>query len=269
MGSWIHQAIQVGAIALIGYVGLFIGFMVLSDHSIYHPPKPTDFKPSDTTHTIQVGNQTVAATYLPNKDSEYVILFSHGNAADLGRLQPMLEFFHQQGYAILAYDYPGYSISSGRPSESAIYQTVEAVYDYMITTLAIAPEKILAYGRSLGSGPSVHLAKHKKVGGLVLEAPFTSVFRVYTHVPLFPYDKFNNARKISKVREPILIVHGEKDDIVPFWHGLELFDKAQSPKMHLWLEDADHNDVIFKGGERYWQTLESFIQFIQSNKENS
>ncbi|GAX10796.1 hypothetical protein FisN_1Hh337 [Fistulifera solaris] len=164
---------------------------------------------------------------------------------------------------LFAYDYSGYGMGMkhGPPSEEHCYADIEAAYDYLRNTLGIPAQNIVLYGRSLGSGPSCHLAaqtamKSKEdaeygsndgpVGGLILHAPFLSVYRVVVDTGCTLYgDKFPNLDVIPMVNSPTLLIHGTSDQIVPFHHSERLFDAL--PKScqarPLYIEGMSHNNV--------------------------
>lgn len=266
MNSFLSHTASTLYFLLVCYLILFLMFVLLSDLSIFLPPRPTTFTPGENTHRVQVGDKNIMMVYLPNPNSKYTLLLSHGNAEDLGTLMPLLKYYHHKGYAVVGYDYQGYGLSEGRANERRTYQDIEAVYRYMKSNLNIDPKTIIAYGRSLGSGPTMELAINHDLFAVVLEAPFVSAFRVVTHWPLFPYDKFKNNKKVQKVDEPILVIHGKKDSVIPFWHGQKLFDLAQSPKQHYWIEDANHNDILQITADDYWGRLSDFINFAEKQK---
>lgn len=133
---------------------------------------------------------------------------------------------------------------------------------YLRTQQQLRPEQILVFGRSVGGGPSVELAAHYPVGGLILESAFTSAFRVITHIPIFPFDKFNNLGKISSVSCPVLVIHGREDEVIPFWHGETLYANVLSSKMCLWVPSAHHDDVMWMAGDRYWEALAEFTKSL-------
>jgi pimeloyl-ACP methyl ester carboxylesterase len=91
----------------------------------------------------------------------------------------------------------------------------------------VPPERIILYGYSVGTGPSVYLAARRPVAGLILESPFVSTFRVMTKIPLFPVDKLRNLHEIKRVHCPVLVLHGTRDTIIPFWHGQQVFAASQ------------------------------------------
>jgi fermentation-respiration switch protein FrsA (DUF1100 family) len=205
----------------------------------------------------------ISATYLPNPNATFTVLFSHGNAEDIGDDQPLLERIREAGFAVLAYDYQGYGTSEGKPTERHAYDDEDAAYNFLVQTMHIQPTKIIAFGRSVGTGPATDLASRLPVAGLILESAFTSTFRVMTGVSVFPFDRFDNLYKINRVHRPILIIHGTQDSVINAVHGRELFAAANEPKQAFWVEGANHNDVAFIAGARYSDALKAFAITIQ------
>ncbi len=207
----------------------------------------------------------ISALYLSEPNSEFTVLYSHGNAEDIGDIREVLEAFRNKGFSVLAYDYHGYGTSSGTPSEKNTYEDAEAAYEYLVGKLGCPPDRIIALGRSLGGGAATHLACRKKLAGLILEGAFVTAFRTATHFPLLPFDKFRNIDKIKQVHCPILVIHGKNDEIVPFWHGEKLFETANEPKLKFWVDGAGHNDLFWVAGNRYWDTIKKFTDVIRAN----
>lgn len=229
-------------------------------------PQPSSYQ--DTSEILKLtsaDNIQISAVYLPNRASRYTILFSHGNAEDLGDIQPVLEQLHSIGFSVFAYDYRGYGTSQGRPSEHNAYRDIDAAYNYLTQNLSIPPQQIIAYGRSVGGGPTVDLAVRQTIAGLILESTFMSAFRVVIPFPIFPFDKFHNIDKIKKVKCPVLVMHGKADEVVHFQHGQRLFAVAPEPKRYLWVEQAGHNDLMWVAGDRYAATLKEFAHLLQSS----
>lgn len=240
------------------YLCLLIYGFFFSDNLIFYPQPPSY---SDRPGIIKLkvaGNTSISAAYLPAKDAKFVVLYSHGNAEDVGDLLPLMEMFKERGFSAMTYDYEGYGTSNGKPSEKNVYRDIEAAYDYLIYDLKIDPNRIILLGRSIGSGAAVELALKHKVAGLIIESGCVSAFRIRTRIPLVPFDKFNNIVKIKKIHCPILVMHGKNDKIIPFWHGQALFNKANPPKMHLWVDGANHNDFPWVAGDGYWKTIKEF-----------
>ena len=205
----------------------------------------------------------ISAIYLANPDATYTILFSHGNAEDIGDDQALLERIRAAGFAVFAYDYQGYGTSEGKPSERHAYDDEDAAYNFLVQSMQIQPNRIIAFGRSVGSGPAADLASRRPVAGPILESAFTSAFRVMTRVSVLPFDKFDNLRKIKSVHCPVLIIHGTQDSVINAFHGRKLFAAANEPKQQLWVQGANHNDVAFVGGARYSDSLKEFGRLIQ------
>jgi hypothetical protein len=236
----------------------------MADRMIFLPPPPTYGDGQGVIKLATAGGERIAALYLPNPAAPYTILFSHGNAEDLGAIRPFLAGLRAIGFGVLAYDYRGYGTSEGRPSEKASYEDVEAAYEYLTRAAGVPGDRIIAYGRSVGGGPAVELATRRPLAGLVLESAFLSAFRVVTRVPLLPFDKFRNIDKIGRVRCPVLVMHGMADEVVPFSHGQGLYRAAPEPKRFLWVEGAGHNDFLWVAGERHARALREFAALLGS-----
>lgn len=247
---------------LIAYLGLAV-YAKIFDYNMIFPIFSIGYK--DVQNIIKlntIDNKSIGAKYLPNINAKYTILYSHGNAEDLGAIEPFLENLQRQGFAVFAYDYHGYGISEGKPSEQNTYNDIDAAYDYLVNNLDIKPERIIVFGFSIGAAPSIDLAIRKKVAALILQGPFLSAYRVVTQIPLLPFDRFNNLAKIDKVHVPVLFIHGTKDHTVPFWHGRKLYDTANSPKYFYWVEGAGHNNLYNIAGQKYWNIIEDFVAKI-------
>jgi fermentation-respiration switch protein FrsA (DUF1100 family) len=238
---------------------------LISDRMIFLPPAPTYRDTADILKVPTSGGERIAAVYLPNPAATYTVLFSHGNAEDLGWVLPSLPPLRDLGFGVFAYDYRGYGLSQGRASEQHVYADIDAAYDYLTRELRVPAARIILYGRSLGAGAAVDLAARQSVGGLIVESPFLTAFRVMTRIPLFPFDRFRNVDKIGRVRCPVLVMHGEADEIVPLWHGQQLFERAPGPKMFLAVPGAHHNDFLWVAGARYVTALRDFEALLREH----
>jgi fermentation-respiration switch protein FrsA (DUF1100 family) len=218
------------------------------------------------TFTIPCEGGKLVAAYLPNPDARYTLLYSHGNGEDLGDDLSTLEEYRRAGFSVFAYDYNGYGQSAGRPSEMAVYRDVEVAYDFLTGTLRVPQDRVISFGQSLGAAAAIHLAASRRVAGLIAQAPFLSVFRVITRVQIIPWDKFNNARVIRNVRCPVLIAHGRRDEVIPFWHGERLYELANQPKQHIWLDEAGHNDVMVVASESFLTAIQNFAKLLRADR---
>jgi abhydrolase domain-containing protein 17 len=265
MEARVRSVIDVLLPLAVAYLVLAAIAWFFADRMIFQPPPPTYHAgqvPVDMVPT-EDGLQ-IATLFLPNPDARFTLLYSHGNGEDLGRLAPILELYRNAGFSVLAYDYRGYGLSEGSPTTSpGVLLDIEAVYRHATTRLGIDPSRILLFGFSVGSGPSVHLAAREAVGGVVLESPFVSAYRVLTRVPLLPFDRFPNLKLIDSIDAPLLVIHGTADPVIGQWHGRRLYRAASGPKQSLWVEGGGHGNLLYLAGDRYFATLREFAQSIE------
>jgi len=204
--------------------------------------------------------------------SRPLVLFSHGNSTDIGlSCGSMVSLALKTGVNILCYDYTGYGVSTDLPSERHTYADIRAAYRFAVEDLHVPPSRVILYGQSVGSGPSVDLASvgSPRLGGLVIHAGIASGMRMLrggppkgggkSQTPWF--DLYKNCDKIANVRTPVFIIHGKKDDEVIPAHAQELAERC--PKGFLWdlwlVPRAGHNDVDVRGGSEFFSRLRSFF----------
>ncbi|MGB3402523.1 MAG: alpha/beta hydrolase [Microcoleaceae cyanobacterium] len=247
-------------------MGIYLFFF--ADKMIFLP-SPSSYPDSeDILKVTTANNNKIAALYLPNTEANYTILYAHGNAEDIGEIKFRLQQLYQNGFSVLAYDYPGYGISTGKLTEKNVYLAIDAAYNYLTQTLNIPADKIIVYGRSVGGGSALELAVNNPVAGVILESTFTTPFRVVIPFPIFPFEKFDNVKKIQQINSPVLIMHGKQDNIIPIEHSQKLYELASAPKLSFWVEEAGHNDLFYVADEEYWEQLKAFINLVEKNKTN-
>jgi len=240
------------------YAGLLLFGWLGSEGMIFVPP-PAGYRDDGSIVKLATGDGVqISAMHLPNAAARFTILFSHGNAEDLGTVRHDLEDFAAAGFNAFGYDYHGYGTSGGKPAERNAYRDIDAAYRHLTEKLGVAPSNIIVFGRSVGSGPSVDLASRKPVGGLIIQSGFASAFRVMTHWKIAPFDRFDNLAKIRDVKCPVLILHGAADTIIPAWHGEALFRKANEPKQLLLIPGANHNDFNEVAGPKLYEAIREF-----------
>jgi len=270
------RKILVGDFTTARFIGslvfIYVCFMLFayfySNRMIFPTPRSSYEDGPDIIKIETADGEKISALYLHHPNSEFTILYSHGNAEDIGHLRGLLKAFQDRGFSVLAYDYRGYGTSEGRPTEKNTYEDIEAAYRYLVGELGVPADRIIALGRSVGGAVAVHLAGREKLAGLIVESSFTSAFVVLTRVPLVPFDRFRNIDKIKKVHCPILIIHGTKDMVIPLAHGEKLFEAANEPKLKFWVEGAGHNDLFWAAGDNYWEIINEFTNMIKSNRED-
>ena len=205
--------------------------------------------------TLRSGDAALDAFWSPGPRNGPVILYSHGNGETLAWIQPLLNEFSRRGYGILAYDYAGYGGSTGKADEAQACRDIDAAYAFLTKTKGISPEQITLVGFSIGGGPSCYAAEKYPVHAVVLLAPFASALQTVFPFPL-PGDKFPNARRLSRVKTPLLVIHGTRDRIIPFRNGKKVFDTAAgNPKKFIPVPGAGHNGLRDALGENFWKEL--------------
>lgn len=250
-------------LALTAYAVVALLVWLVSERMIFPAPPASYGKDADLVRIPSSGGVELAAVWLPPPDDAPVLLFSHGNGEDVGDVRPVLERLRAAGFGVVAWDYRGYGMTEGRATEARTYRDIESVYRWLTEERGVPAHRVIIYGRSVGSGPSVDLASRVPVGGLVVESGFATAFTVMTRVPLFPFDRFRNVRKIGRVDAPVLFIHGTLDEVVPFSHGERLFQEAREPKGRLWVEGAGHNDLWSRAEERIIEALKAFRRRIE------
>ncbi len=152
------------------------------------------------------------------------------------------------------------------PSEGGLYRDAAAALDYLRSRSDVRRDRVVYFGRSLGAGVAVDLAKRAAPFGLVLESPIPSVQymvrRVYVLLPLVPFvrSRYDALRKITSVHVPTLVIHGDRDETVPISAGKSVFDAANAPKWFHAVHGAGHDDTYLVGGEPYFARLRDFVE---------
>jgi pimeloyl-ACP methyl ester carboxylesterase len=246
LGTWNWKR-PLKSIAFI-YGCLFIVTFLFAEQLMFFPPPPGYQDGPEILKLQSRSGERIAAVHLAARPGLPTLLFTHGNAEDLGDVMSLAEAWNDAGLGVLAYDFPGYGLSSGNPREATCEAAIDAAWDYLTKNAGIPGNRIIVVGRSVGSGPSVWLAERKNPAGLILISPFTSAFSVRLPVPLFPRDRFPNLKRMPRVDCPLLVIHGEDDRLIPPLHGRRLL--AASPandKTYLGIQGAGHNDLFEQG----------------------
>jgi hypothetical protein len=245
-------------IPVVLYAGLLIYAVTCADSMLFYPHH-AELPAGVAGIPLKSADGTmISAMYLRNDAAHYTLLYSYGNGEDVSCNMPLFRDLQKAGFAVFAYDYPGYGMSSGHPSEQGLYQAIDAAYDHLTSVAKVPPDRIITCGRSLGGGAACDLAARRPVAGLIMISSFVSAFRVLTRLPLLPFDKFNNIRKIKRVTCPVLFIHGTNDQTIAFWHSEALYGAAKQPKRLMSIEGADHNDLFAVAGGRLSTMLAGF-----------
>ena len=199
-------------------------------------------------------------------DGAPVLLWSHGNAGNLTGRARHAQVLADEGVSVFVFDYRGYGRSEGSPNEPGIYEDAEAAYRYLSQERGIEPGRIVLLGRSLGSAPAALLATKVPHAGTVLISPLPSSKRMARRmffglpIDLFTSTRFPVATWAAERRMPLLVIHGDRDNVIPVEFGREVYDAAAEPKELLLLPGAGHNDILDVGGQRYVDALVGFAR---------
>ncbi|KAB2618812.1 alpha/beta hydrolase domain-containing protein 17B-like [Pyrus ussuriensis x Pyrus communis] len=213
------------------------------------------------------GGNKIVATFWRHPLARFTLLYSHGNAADLGQMHELfIELRSHLRVNIMSYDYSGYGASTGKPSEFNTYYDIEAVYNCLKNEYEIRQEDLIVYGQSVGSGPTLHLASRlKKLRAVVLHSAILSGIRVLYPVKLtFWFDIFKNIDKIRHVSSPVLVIHGTEDEIVDLSHGKRLWELSKEKYDPLWVKGGGHCNL-----ETYPEYIKHLRKFINAMEKLS
>jgi fermentation-respiration switch protein FrsA (DUF1100 family) len=249
---------------LFAFLGIYLLWVVIlytnQRNYIYIPdrarPAPSAYD-AEAMEVITVpmedGTELQAWYGKPADASKPVILFFHGNAGNIGGRAGKAAVFLQAGYGVLLAEYSGYGGNPGAPSEQTFYANGRAYVDWLAGQ-GVTSDRIVLYGESIGSGTAVQIAtENPGIRALILEAPFSSLVDsarmvvFYAPVPYLLKDHFDNLSKITKVRAPLLWLHGKRDSVVPYRLGAKLFKAANEPKTAATFSSGGHNDLYLHG----------------------
>ncbi|MBL7481838.1 alpha/beta hydrolase [Legionella bononiensis] len=243
---------QILLIACVIFGCVLLLMYVFQRNLIYFPdrhiPNLKKFHAQDmvlvTIHTAD--NLKLKSWYKPADKNQPTILYLHGNAGHIGYRMPLARQFLDSGIGLLLLEYRGYGGNIGSPTEQGFYKDGEAAVHYLLKQ-GIAPQKIVLFGESLGTGVATKIANQHQFCAIILQSPFTSLVNLsryhYPWLFISPWDKYNSLKRITKINAPLLVLHGTRDQIVPYSEGLKLFNEALEPKKMHTLQGYDHNNL--------------------------
>jgi len=191
------------------------------------------------------------------------ILYFHGNGGNLSNWAPILTTIVKRGYAVFAIEYRGYGLSTGRPTERGLYRDVDATLAHAWTSPASIP--LIYWGRSLGGTMAAYAATVRRPDGLILESAFPDSRAVVRESPvlvalsLFATYRFPTAEFVNRTTMPVLQLHGDRDSVIPFAVGQDLFARIREPKTFVTIRGGDHNDVVPADPATYWNAIDGFV----------
>jgi fermentation-respiration switch protein FrsA (DUF1100 family) len=249
--------------------------MSIIDRFVFFPDRQLAGSPADVglryedAWFLAADNVQLHGWWVPGDRAETVLWF-HGNAGNISHRLEQLKLLHDAvGPSVLLVGYRGYGQSGGSPSEGGLYADARGALAYVRSRSEVDRERVVYFGQSLGSAVAIELATRRSPRGLILETPFTSIQEMAGGIlpaPLFHLvpRRFDNLDQIPKIRCPMLFIHGDRDEVVPYEQGRRLFEAACGPKKFLTIAGARHNDIFVVGANRYFDAIREFLDSLGS-----
>jgi len=253
---------------IIAYIILIIFIYFYQRNLLYHPSE-NNYQNDKIQFNydeifIKVDEEIQLKSWIIKKDLKKfkTLVIFHGNAGHLSNRIYKLNELYKLDINILLISWRGFSGNKGSPTENNLYTDAAAAIKWL-NKEGVNNNQIILYGESLGSGVAVEIGKENNFNSIILESPFTSIensakiYYPYLPVSLLLKDRYDSINKIKMINTPILIMHGEKDDVVPFSMGKELFEKANSPKQSYF---TPHDDHMMEFNSSLLQKIKDFIE---------
>lgn len=252
------------------YAALLACVFLFQSHLVYVPMRALAESPASRAMPFEEATLTacdgtrLSAWFIPAPRPAGVVLFCHGNAGNTSHRLDVAAFFRAIGLSTLLFDYRGYGRSEGTPTEQGTYRDADAAWGYLVNDRKVPPRQIIAWGESLGGPIAAWLASERTPGILVLQSTFTSLpdlaARLYPWLPvrLLARFRYDTRAHLRGAKCPVLVLHSPTDEIVPYTHGLRLFEAAPEPKAFIELVGG-HNDGFLLSAPRFTDTLEPFL----------
>lgn len=277
MGSML---IYILAVLFIVYCGWGLVLYIMQSRFLYYPVREV----SDTPGELELDFEDVVFTsadglllsgwFIPKNDSEFTVLFCHGNGGNMSHRLDSINFIHNLGLNCFIFDYRGYGESQGKPSEEGTYLDAAAAYKWLTDKKKIKPENIILFGRSLGGSIAAKLANKVRAAALIIESSFTSYVDIgkkfYPYMPVRWFARFSY-RTIDFVQDihcPVMLIYSRNDEIVLLEFGLELYEAANEPKEFVEILGS-HNDGFLVSGEIYTKAWMQWLKFLKEYKSRT
>lgn len=266
--------IYIGAVLLITYLGWGILLYIMQHKFLYGPVQELTHTPDELGLDFEEvvfrssDGLQLSGWYVPAKDSEFTVLFCHGNGGNISHRLDSINIFHDLGLNCFIFDYRGYGESRGRPGEKGTYLDAKAAYKWLAEEKKIPEDKIIIFGRSLGGSIAAQLASKVKPGALIIEGTFTSFVDIgkkfYPYMPVRWFARFSYSTIdfIKSVRCPVMLIYSRNDEVVPFEFGSALFEVANEPKEFVEIFGG-HNDSFLVSNDIYKDAWIKWLRFLK------
>lgn len=271
-----RKAIAIAAVAIAGLVMFKTLIGALESRLVFFPSAGEDRNPAslgiafDAVRLTTSDGETLIAWQLEPDEPIADVVYFHGNGGNLSVWLPVFAALHAQKLRVLAVDYRGYGLSSGRPSEEGVYRDAEAVAQQAARGRAKSADRPLVFwGRSLGGPIAAAASRVVRPDGLILESSFVDKAAVVRSQPVlrmlnvFGAYRFETVNLLRDFRNPVLVLHGNRDSVVPFALGRELYSRLETPKRFVEISGADHNDLIDAARADYWTPVLEFVTALR------
>ena len=252
------------AISIIVFIYLFISAYVycFQEQLVYNPNYPErELKYSPISQGMEhtdvyfttADQVKLHGWFVKNDSSELVALICHGNSGNISHRIDTMRMFYELGMSVFIFDYRGFGLSEGHPSEHGTYSDVEAAWQYLMEQ-GIKPEQVVVKGRSLGGAIASYIAHRHTPLGLIVDSSFASIHKLGQNMfPIFPANilvryKYPHEEFISQVQCPVLIFHSLNDELIPYTHGKMLYRAVKTPKTFVPLYGGHNNSILLCEG---------------------
>jgi pimeloyl-ACP methyl ester carboxylesterase len=252
-----------------------VAMNALYNHVLFRPYRATTATkeilgvPVERVTFPSLNGKKLSGWFIPERSTKKVILFIHGNGGNMDAFVPIMSNAMGAGASVFAFDYQGYGQSEGEPSLDGIVDDAQAAYDYIVKDMHVAPENIVFYGVSLGTGVAAQLLERRPAAALILMSPYTNIIAVarehlrwLNFYPdfVFPAQHLNTQAVLERQHPPTLIIHGERDQTVLFYHSQVLEKTTKQPVEFLFVPNAAHNDLVDVAPEAIREAISRYVR---------
>ncbi|TVP90424.1 MAG: alpha/beta hydrolase [Pseudomonadaceae bacterium] len=268
----LNRVLRLGAVLALSYVAIVLLMWLFQERLLFLPGVGREHiaTPDDiglywrAVELTTEDDLTLDAWWLPAENPRAAMLFLHGNAGNISHRLDSLEQFNQLGLSVLILDYRGYGQSEGRPSERGTALDADAGWQWLQAESGHDPERLVIFGRSLGAAVAAELATRTDPAALILESAFRSVpdlgQQLYPWLPVRTLARltYPTVDYVAQQNAPVLVIHSEDDEIIPFAEGQAVYEAASAPKALLVIE-GDHNTGFLRSERVYLPGIDDFL----------
>jgi len=272
--------ISIAVVLFIAYLGLGLILYFMQPMFLYCPVCEVAYTPGELGLDFESvvfksdDGLQLSGWYIPAEDPGLTVLFCHGNGGNMMHRLDSINIFHDLGLSCFIFDYRGYGSSEGKPSEEGTYLDAAAAYKWLTEEKKVPADDIIVFGRSLGGSIAAQLATKVKTKALIIESAFTSYVdigkRFYPYMPVrwFASFSYKTIDYIKDVYCPVMIIHSQNDELVPFEFGRQLYEAANEPKEFVEIFGG-HNDGFLISGEIYKKAWTKWLKFLEEHQSQA